>query len=198
MQKPATVSPEGFLLLDSSLTVIFFNPEAAQILIYPEKVETQRNLLDSVASQIRSTLLSEQSSGVLAPITKFQSGKRLYLCRSFRVDAVAKGDSEPSVAVLLERWSSTSMSPAEVSSKFHLTAREQGVFQCLMQGLTSKEIAACMGISPNTVKAFLRLIMAKMKVSTRSGILGKAFTESSRPATSAEPPKKFSSAKSAR
>jgi DNA-binding CsgD family transcriptional regulator len=43
----------------------------------------------------------------------------------------------------------------------------------LIQGLTSKEIAVRMNISPNTVKAFLRLVMVKMKVSTRSGIAGK-------------------------
>ena len=30
-----------------------------------------------------------------------------------------------------------------------------------------------MHISPNTVKAFLRLVMVKMDVSTRSGIIGK-------------------------
>jgi DNA-binding CsgD family transcriptional regulator len=43
----------------------------------------------------------------------------------------------------------------------------------LLQGLTSKEIAARMSISPNTVKAFLRLVMVKMGVSTRSGIVGR-------------------------
>ena len=43
----------------------------------------------------------------------------------------------------------------------------------LLQGLTSKEIAVRMGISPNTVKAFLRLVMVKMGVSTRSGIVGR-------------------------
>jgi DNA-binding NarL/FixJ family response regulator len=30
-----------------------------------------------------------------------------------------------------------------------------------------------MGISPNTVKVFVRLVMVKMDVSTRSGIAGK-------------------------
>jgi hypothetical protein len=30
-----------------------------------------------------------------------------------------------------------------------------------------------MSISPNTVKAFIRLVMVKMNVSTRSGIIGK-------------------------
>jgi DNA-binding CsgD family transcriptional regulator len=42
-----------------------------------------------------------------------------------------------------------------------------------MQGLTNKEIGQRMNISPNTVKAFLKLIMMKMGVSTRSGIIGK-------------------------
>jgi len=31
-----------------------------------------------------------------------------------------------------------------------------------------------MNISANTVKAFIRLVMAKMDVSTRSGIVGKS------------------------
>jgi len=51
-------------------------------------------------------------------------------------------------------------------------------------GLTSKEIAQRMQVSPNTVKVFLRSIMNKMSVCTRSGILGKLMqqsTESQRP-----------------
>ena len=35
------------------------------------------------------------------------------------------------------------------------------------------------GISPHTVQAFLRLVMSKMQVSTRSGILGRIFDISS-------------------
>jgi len=54
--------------------------------------------------------------------------------------------------------------------------REQEVAQLLSQGLTSKQIGLRMQISPNTAKAFLRLIMVKMGVSTRSGIVGEAFT----------------------
>ena len=43
----------------------------------------------------------------------------------------------------------------------------------LVEGLASKEIAARMQISPNTVKVFLRLAMMKMGVSSRSGIMSK-------------------------
>jgi DNA-binding CsgD family transcriptional regulator len=179
MQKAVAtaVSSEGFLVLDSSMNPIFVNHAAAKILFYPLKVEAQRKLNGFLTSKVRGALLSGQSSGVPSLVAKFQSGKRLYLCRAFRVESVAEADSQPSVAVLLERGSVGSISLVQVAERFHLTTREREVLQYLWEGgLTTKEIAARIGISPNTVKAFLRLIMLKMGVSTRSGILGKAIT----------------------
>jgi len=76
--------------------------------------------------------------------------------------------------VLLERDEASGYSAlAEISEQFDLTQRERETIEFLLQGLTSKEIAIRMKISPNTVKAFLRLVMVKMQVSTRSGIAGK-------------------------
>jgi DNA-binding CsgD family transcriptional regulator len=57
--------------------------------------------------------------------------------------------------------------------QFNLTPRELETVRFLVEGLTSKEIAERMNISPNTVKAFLRIVMVKMGVSTRSGVVGK-------------------------
>lgn len=89
---------------------------------------------------------------------------------------MTNGDSRATLAVLLERASAKSVSLAPLAERFHLTIRELEVAQFLLQGLTSKEIGLRMQISPNTVKAFLRLIMVKMGVSTRSAIIGRAFT----------------------
>jgi DNA-binding CsgD family transcriptional regulator len=178
MQKAVATpaSSEGFLLFDPSMNPIFINHAAAEILLYPLKAKTQRRLDGTLASKIRDKLLSRQFSALPMLVPKFQSGKRLYQCRTFQVNAVAEGDSPSSVAVLLERGSAGSISLAQVSEKFNLTAREQKVLQCLSEGgLTTKEIGARMGISPNTVKAFLSTIMLKMGVSTRSGILGRAI-----------------------
>jgi len=171
-----SISPEGFLLLDSSLNPVFVNPAATQILVYPQKPEAQKNLSDYLASRIRSALFAQKSSTGPALVPRFQSGRRTYWCRSFQVHSMANGHSQASLAVLFERASARSASLAQLSERFHLTMREQEVAQFLMQGLTSKEIGMRMQISPNTVKAFLRLIMMKMGVSTRSGIVGKAFT----------------------
>jgi DNA-binding CsgD family transcriptional regulator len=74
---------------------------------------------------------------------------------------------------MLERRSNEAAKLNEMSERFGLTAREQETVKYLLEGLTSKEIAQRMKISPNTVKAFLRLVMVKMSVSTRSGIIGR-------------------------
>jgi DNA-binding CsgD family transcriptional regulator len=43
----------------------------------------------------------------------------------------------------------------------------------LANGLTNKEISARMGVSVNTVKAFVRSVMLKLGVTTRAGIVGR-------------------------
>jgi DNA-binding CsgD family transcriptional regulator len=60
-----------------------------------------------------------------------------------------------------------------VSPQFNLTQREREVLEYLLQGLTTKAIANRMNISPNTVKAFLRMVMIKTRVSSRSAMVGK-------------------------
>ena len=61
----------------------------------------------------------------------------------------------------------------KATAEFRLTHRESQCVALLLQGMTTKEIAQVINLSPNTVKSFLRLIMAKMDVSTRSGVVGK-------------------------
>ena len=172
----ASANSEGFLLLDSSLSPLFVNRVAAEILSYPHRLETHKNLDDHLATRVRATLMTGGSSGFPTLVSELRSGRRLYQCRSYRVNALAEKDSQGCFAIILERGSNGSFSIARVTERFRLTTREQQVLQYLLTGLTTKQIASGMEISPNTVKAFLRMIMVKMGVSTRSGIVGKAFT----------------------
>jgi DNA-binding CsgD family transcriptional regulator len=80
------------------------------------------------------------------------------------------------VALLLERRSPGWLSLSEISESYNLTRRERQTVELLVRGLTTKEIAVQMSVSPNTVKAFLRLVMIKLGVSTRSGIVGKIIS----------------------
>jgi len=99
----------------------------------------------------------------------------MYRCRAYRVNSLGEGDPQGSLAVILERISNRSGSLVQAYEKFALTNREREVLRFLVTGLTTKQIATGMDVSPNTVKAFLRMIMVKMGVSTRSGVVGKAL-----------------------
>ena len=81
-------------------------------------------------------------------------------------------EAEPVIGVVVER-ATAPVDMSEIAERYGLTHREALAVQFLVRGLTSKEIAARMGISPNTVKVFLRLAMVKTGVTTRSGIVGK-------------------------
>ena len=119
-------------------------------------------------------LFRSKHQGGPAFVKEFKSGKRRYICKSLEVAFNGNDSPQPAFAVLLERNTGNSHSAlVEISAQFGLTQREGETVEFLLQGLTSKEIATRMNISANTVKAFIRLIMVKMKVSTRSGIAGK-------------------------
>lgn len=169
-----TPSNNGFLLLDVGLNLIAANDPALQILCFPTGTDQIKQPKVFLADRVRTTLLDHKSRDRAAFVKEFKSGKRRYICKNFRVDCNGSYPVQPAYAVLLERDASTSYSAlAEISEQFDLTQRERETVEFLLQGLTSKEIATRMDISPNTVKAFLRLVMVKMKVSTRSGIAGK-------------------------
>lgn len=156
--------------------VVAYNGEAIQILSYPDQPERIRHLDSWLNNKIRADLIGRQSPPRF--VDAFRSARRMYLCRSFPLEVkphTGNGSALPSglQVVMLERRSNETVKITEISERFGLTAREQETVQYLLEGLTSKEIAQRMKISPNTVKAFLRLVMVKMNVSTRSGIIGR-------------------------
>lgn len=168
----ATELQPGIILLDKSLSVIAANLDAVKILAFPEPPEKLGNLSDWLTKKIHASLvrkpLTEPSF-----VSVFRSAQRMYLCHALRLDSGANVHARPAVTLILERKPNGARTVAEISHQFGLTAREQETMRLLAEGFCSKEIAARMNISPNTVKAFVHLVMVKMSVSTRSGIIGK-------------------------
>jgi DNA-binding CsgD family transcriptional regulator len=101
------------------------------------------------------------------------AGGRSYSCRFSTVNPRTGGLAEPVLALYLKRELSMVEAVHEVGMEYSLTGREQEALIGVAMGLTSKELATQMKISPNTVKAFLRLIMVKMGATTRAGIVGR-------------------------
>jgi DNA-binding CsgD family transcriptional regulator len=172
---PIGISEPGFLLMDPTLAPLACNAEAVQILTFPNSPEKIKRLDVFLSDKVRSGLVDSQSRQSLDFVKEFRSGRRRYICRIFRLDCNNNEGNQPSLGVLLERYSSSTTALSQLTKQFDLTARERETVELLLQGLTSKEIATRMSISPNTVKAFLRLVMVKMGVSTRSGIVGRVI-----------------------
>lgn len=103
----------------------------------------------------------------------FNRGADEYTCRAYLVERHGNELPPAIVALHLERdWSASDVLSA-ISLEYRLTEREEEALRGIAIGLTNKELAEQMHISPNTVKSFVRLIMIKMKVSTRAGIIVK-------------------------
>jgi DNA-binding CsgD family transcriptional regulator len=162
--------------MDASLKVIYANAEAIHILLYPENPQKIKSVDSLLAEKIRTVLLKQPSSPKGGFVAELRSGRRRYLCRAFSLNPYSKNSGgEESLALQFERTRQVTLNGSQVAERFNLTPREQQTLEYLIQGLTSKEIAHRMHISVNTVKAFLRLIMVKMGVTTRSGIVGMLF-----------------------
>lgn len=176
--KPGPLSPSrvGILLLDSQLQLVHCNAESVSILGYPRQLENLPSL-DAVKPAIDGLL---RSPSIPAPPDGFISGRRQYLCRAFLLDS-ANGTTNghpPKFVVILERAvRAPQIDVARWSELYQLTARERETVVHLLKGLSTREIAGKMSISPSTVKSFLKLVMVKVGAATRTGIIAKVHAE---------------------
>jgi DNA-binding CsgD family transcriptional regulator len=168
-------SRSGFLLVDPSLMPIYYNSEAIQILTYPEIPQGQNPLESVLMVKVHQLLIDSRSSEGPVFRPEFISGRRRYICRALSVDSPSSSAQKALSAVLLERRQQRSFDGSQLVARFHLSQREKETIELLVYGLTSKEIANRLHISPSTVKAFLRITMVKMGITTRSGIVGRVF-----------------------
>jgi DNA-binding CsgD family transcriptional regulator len=172
----ANRSDTGILLLDAALKPLYVSTEAGEILYYPERPTNTKDFADQLVSKIRNIFPNRGPSGRISVCNEFVSGNRHYVCRFFEVHLPGQNSNsskESSLALLLERNPEATADILKICHQYHLSPRVEEAVRLLVHGLATKEIAARMDISPNTVKVFLRLAMMKMGVSSRSGIMSK-------------------------
>jgi DNA-binding CsgD family transcriptional regulator len=166
----AAPAPAGLVLLNGRGELLYGNSIAQAVLCYPDtpkRAEQNGELGEKIRSELLRVLRYYPQPAELV------SGRRKYLCRTLLLEPASTNGSGPTTAIVLERHSRRNDRLRRLCGQFRLTGREREAVLLLVEGLTTKEIAQRMGISPHTVKVFLRLIMMKVGATTRSGIVGK-------------------------
>ena len=161
----------GVILLDHSLKIVAFDKGAAAILKDQDSTGNSSrpsyHLPKDILNTIRNCKISTISN--LRMELRLVDGE--YTCRAFLLNWQNWLSTQPMIAVYLEKVLTSNDAIYDVGVRYQLTAREQEVLRGISLGLSSKVMADRMDISPNTVKAFLRLIMIKMGVTSRAGIV---------------------------
>jgi DNA-binding CsgD family transcriptional regulator len=100
-------------------------------------------------------------------------GGHQYICRAWVMEPQNRTASQPMIMLHLQKDTAAADAVRQIAREYDLTDREEQALLGLARGLTSKEVAEEMDISPHTVKAYVRLIMIKMGVTRRAAIVGK-------------------------
>jgi DNA-binding CsgD family transcriptional regulator len=162
---------DGLVIVDGSLKPIAFNRGAEAILCDINGGPGQSEGWGTLPPDLLNLLKSQ--SQLDEAVMYLNARGHAYSCRAFVVKPRSNVITEPMLALYLTQETSVVNAVLQVGTEYHLTDREQEALIGVAMGLSSKELATRMNISPNTVKAFLRLIMIKMGSTTRAGIVGK-------------------------
>lgn len=168
-----TLADDGLLVMDAFLNPIAADPGATAILTIANQGANRSSPSSLFLPLELQAVLKDYDPKDLPSNVPFRVGNTGYNCRAYVIHPQHLENGPPMIAIHFQKDTCVNNSIARVAALYHLTDREQQALQGIAAGLTSKEIAAGMSISPNTVKSFLRIIMLKMGVATRVGLVGK-------------------------
>lgn len=163
----------GLVLVNLSMKSVALDRGAEQILEARSHPESKGQLAACLPKEIQEIIQGPQPLALLSRIVYFRAGGNEYSCRAYLLEPQDSFYPHPILALHLQRNSTGSDAVSAVAGKYNLTAREEEVLRGVATGLGTKDLARRLNISPNTVKAFLRLIMVKLGVTTRAELFAK-------------------------
>ena len=164
----------GVIITDPHMNPIAFNSEAAAILGDPDRPSPAPSFLH-LPAEIREFARDHDAMDE-SFVAEFRRDDKRYVCRSYRLTELRENCVWGYLrALILERRSCVADAVDELSIKYKLSQRERETIGGLAEGLSGKELAERMRVSPNTVKAFVRTMMLKMGVTSREEIVAKLF-----------------------
>lgn len=99
-----------------------------------------------------------------------KSDRRLYGIRGLRLSN-DHSSREDRFLFILERIQAEMINLSLISRRHKLNQREQDIVRLLIEEKGNKEIAQVLGLSLNTIKSYLKILMRKLDVSSRAGVI---------------------------
>jgi len=174
---PGALGPEGVVVADLSFKPIAFDRGAQAILRDLNRQTGNVGDTVSLPAEIIDLLRARPLHDLAANSIRVRDGHNEYTCRCFVMQSPQDAGPKATIALHLRKEVSVIDIVRQVGAEYRLTDREQEVLIGVSMGLTSKELAQRMDVSPNTIKAFLHLVMVKMGARTRAGVVGKVLGE---------------------
>ena len=165
----------GVLILDSSMAPIGSDKGAAKILKSTGGESGGAALPLALPDDLLKTIRNRCPADGSCVTTHFMIGPHRYRCRSYIANCEHPNLNQAVIVLHFEAESHGNDPISEIAAGYRLTEREEEALRGIALGLTTKELAHRMKISPNTVKAFVRLIMIKLGVTTRAAIMVKVL-----------------------
>jgi DNA-binding CsgD family transcriptional regulator len=161
------------VLLDASFEIIACDHGASVLLNSVQPSDREVSGL-RLPRRMLEELQQRKTTGDTSCELRFRVGTSDYICRAYLLETRSGYLTELSfMALHLHKVAGTQQAAEEAVETYRLTEREAQTLKGILLGLCTKELADQMRISPNTVKAFTRLIMIKLGVTTRWGIIAK-------------------------
>jgi DNA-binding CsgD family transcriptional regulator len=101
--------------------------------------------------------------------------------------SLVEGVADGRVAVIFEQARAPQLAPL-IAAAYGLTARERDIAALVIQGLSTKEIADQLSLSPHTVQDHLKATFNKVGVRSRRELVTQVFSEQYAPRMGASIP----------
>lgn len=164
----------GILIFKQHQELVFINSEAVNFLkgINKKKdlFKKQDKIPDEVLKVCRS-LKKISASGAERPCcnASISHNGQLYSIRALPLFHTGKKNGSSHTMVIIERCTPRrNIDIEKVTAKFNLAKREAEVVEGIVKGFTNREIASALCLSEYTVKDYIKRIMNKLGVESRT------------------------------
>ncbi|MCP2168860.1 helix-turn-helix transcriptional regulator [Goodfellowiella coeruleoviolacea] len=167
----------GLLLFDAAGTLVSVNDDARRLLAeMPPGPAVQTPFGVALPAWVLNTAAHARLGGdsVTARVrVRSRTGRWLICHGSCLRDQDGRSSS---TAIVIEPATGSEMA-ALVTVAYELSPRELEVTQLIASGLSTREIAARLHLSPHTVRDYVKAVFDKVEVTSRGELVAKLFTE---------------------